>query len=136
MHYSGINVNNHGKFELTDTKLYVPVMTLSTQGNGKLLQQLKTGFRRRINWNKYEYESTAKTRNWSLNQLIDPSLHGVNRLFVSSFVCGAYRRSYKRYFLPTVKIKDCSIMIEFFSVNIVVQHSQIKKSHCRQAPNF
>ena len=37
MYYSVINVNNHGKFEITDTKLYVPVMTLSTQGNGKLL---------------------------------------------------------------------------------------------------
>ena len=114
MYYSDINVNNHGKFEITDTKLYVPGMTLSTQGNGKLLQQLKTDFTRRINWNKYEYESTAKTRNRSLNQLIDPSLHGVNRLFVSSFEYGAYRRSYKRYFLPTVKIKDYNIMIEFF----------------------
>ena len=83
MYYSVINVNNHVKFEITDTKLYVPVMTLSTQGNGKLLQQLKTGFKRRINWNKYEYESTVNTRNRSFNQLIDRSLHGVNRLFVS-----------------------------------------------------
>ena len=41
------------KFEITDTKSYVPVVTLSTQDNAKLLQQLKSGFKRRINWNKY-----------------------------------------------------------------------------------
>ena len=37
-----------------ETKLYVPVVTLSIQGNAKLLQQLKSGFKRTINWNKYE----------------------------------------------------------------------------------
>ena len=40
-------------FEITDTKLYVPVVTLSTKENAKLLQQLKSGFKRVINWNKY-----------------------------------------------------------------------------------
>ena len=42
-----------GKFAITDTTLYVPVVTLSTQDNAKLLQQLKSGFKRTINWNKY-----------------------------------------------------------------------------------
>ena len=42
------------KFKITETKLYVPVVTLSTQDNAKLLQQLKSGFKRTINWNKYE----------------------------------------------------------------------------------
>ena len=41
------------KFKITDTNLYVPVVTLSTQDNEKLLQQLKSGFKRTINWNKY-----------------------------------------------------------------------------------
>ena len=40
-------------FEITDTKLYVPVVTLSTQDNTQLLQQLKSGFKRVISWNKY-----------------------------------------------------------------------------------
>ena len=39
-------------FTITDTKLYVPVVTLSTQENAKLLEQLKSGFTRTINWNK------------------------------------------------------------------------------------
>ena len=45
--------NSAGTFAITDTKLYVPVVTLSTHENTKLLQQLKSGFKRVINWNKY-----------------------------------------------------------------------------------
>ena len=40
-------------FVITDTKLYIPVVTLSTQANAKLLEQLKSGFKRTINLNKY-----------------------------------------------------------------------------------
>ena len=40
-------------FKIADTKRYVPVVTLSSQGNVKLLEQLKLGFKRKINWNKY-----------------------------------------------------------------------------------
>ena len=47
------------KFKITETKLYVPVVTLSTQDNAKLLQQLQFGFKRTINWNKYQ--SSIKT---------------------------------------------------------------------------
>ena len=42
------------KFAITETKLYVPVVTLSTEDNAKLLQQLKSNFKRKITWNKYE----------------------------------------------------------------------------------
>ena len=45
--------NQNATFEITDTKLYVPVVTISTQENTKFLQQLKSGFKRVINWNKY-----------------------------------------------------------------------------------
>ena len=48
------NSTGDGKFKITDTKLYVPVVTLSTQDNLKLLQQLKSSFRRTISWNKYQ----------------------------------------------------------------------------------
>ena len=46
--------NQNTTFEITETKPYVPVITLSTQDNSKLLQQLKSGFKRTINWNKYQ----------------------------------------------------------------------------------
>ena len=80
-------------------------MTLSAQNNAKLLKQLKTGFKRTINWNKYQSEPILQTQNRYLNYLIDPSFQGVNRCFVSSFENDANRRNYKRYFLPIVKIE-------------------------------
>ena len=43
------NSTGTGRFTITDTKLYVPVITLSTQDNAKLLQQFKSGFKRTIN---------------------------------------------------------------------------------------
>ena len=74
-----------GKFTITETKLYVPVVTLSTQDNVKLLQQLKSGFKRTINWNKYESSIKTFAQNRYLNYLINPSFQGVNRLFVLPF---------------------------------------------------
>ena len=48
-------------------RIHVPVVTLSAQDNTKLLQQLKTGFKRIINWNKYQVEAKFKTQNRYLN---------------------------------------------------------------------
>ena len=60
-------------------------MTLSIQNNAKLLQQLKRGFRRTINWNKYQVKVTIQVSNPYLDYLIDPSFQDVNRLFALSF---------------------------------------------------
>ena len=65
---------------------YAPVVTLSTQENIKLFKQLESGFKRTINWNKYLAKTTNQARNRYLDYLIDPSFHGVNRLFVLSFL--------------------------------------------------
>ena len=54
--------NQKPKFTITDTKISVPVVTLSAQDNSKLLQQLKTGFKRTINWNKYQSEPTLQAQ--------------------------------------------------------------------------
>ena len=45
--------NQNPTFTITETILYVPAVTLSTQDNAKLLLQLKSGFKRTISWNKY-----------------------------------------------------------------------------------
>ena len=79
------NSTGAGKFKTTETKLYVPVVALSTQVNAKLLQQLKFGFKRTINWNKHESNIKTFAQNRYLNHLINPSFQGVNRLFVLSF---------------------------------------------------
>ena len=45
---------------ITDTKLYVPIVTLPAQDNARLLQQLNLGFKRTVNWNKYQSKVTIK----------------------------------------------------------------------------
>ena len=66
------------RFTITDTKIYVPVGTLSTQENTKLFQQLKSGFKRVINWNKYSSKPELLTQDQYLNHLVEPSFQGVN----------------------------------------------------------
>ena len=51
---AGTTANQEPKFKINDGKLYVPVVTLSTQDNIKLLKQLEFGFKKTINWNKYQ----------------------------------------------------------------------------------
>ena len=68
------------KFAITEAKLYVPVVTSSAQDNAKLLQQLKSGFKRTINWNKHESSVKTFAQNRYLNYLIDRSFQGVNRI--------------------------------------------------------
>ena len=100
-----------GTFEITDTKLYVPVVTLSTLDNSKLLQQLNSGFKRVISWNKYLSKPTLLRRNPNLNHLIEPSFQGVNRLFVLAFENDTKRTSHSGYYLPNEGFKDHNIMI-------------------------
>ena len=104
--------NQNPGFQINDTKLYVPVVTLSTQENIKLLKQLESGFKRTINWNKYLAKTTNQVQNRYLDFLIDPSFQGVNRLFVLSFKDDDGRQSHKQYYLPTVEIKDYNVMID------------------------
>ena len=73
------------KLKITDTKLYVPVVTLSNQDNTKLLQQLKSSLKRTINWSKYQLNPKTYSQNRYLTHLVDPSFQGVDRLFVLSF---------------------------------------------------
>ena len=106
------NSKGEEKFPITETKLYVPVVTLSTQDNAKLIQQLKSGFKRTINWNKYESSVKTFAQNRYLNYLINPSFQGVNRLFVLSFENENDRTSHSTYYLPKVEIKDYNVMID------------------------
>ena len=103
--------NQNATFAITDTKLYVPVVTLSTQENTKFLQQLKSGFKRVINWNKYLSKPELLAQNPNLNNLVEPSFQGVNRLFVLAFENDDDRTSDDEYYLPTVEIKDYNIVI-------------------------
>ena len=101
--------NQNATFTITDTKLYVPVVSLSTQDNSKLFQQ--SGFKRVVNWNKYLSKPKLLRRNPNLNHLVEPSFQGVNRRFVLAFENDTQKASAKGYYLPNVEIKDCNVMI-------------------------
>ena len=94
------NIANQGAtFTITETKLYVPIITLSTQDNVKLLAQLKSSFKRIINWNKYLSNPELLARN-------------PNRLFLLAFENDTYGTSSKRYNLPGKEKKEYNVMID------------------------
>ena len=86
-------------------------MTLSTQENAKLLQQLKSGFKRVFNWNKYLSKPELLRRNPNLNHLVEPSFQGINGLLALAFEDDTQRTSHSGYYLPNVEIKNNNIMI-------------------------
>ena len=81
---AGTANNRSPTFQINGTKLYVPVVTLSTQENIKLVKQVESGFKRTIFWNMYLAKTTNQARNRYFDYLIDPSFLGVNRLFILS----------------------------------------------------
>ena len=74
--------NQNPSFQINDTKLYVPAVTLSTQENTKLLKQLESGFTRTINWSKYLGKTRNQSQNRYLDYVIDSSVQVVNKQFV------------------------------------------------------
>ena len=109
---AAVNNPTNSTFKITDTQLYVPVVTLSTKNDKTLLEKLTKGFKRTIKLNKYGSEMTNQTQNNNLNYLIDPTFTKVNRLFVLSFENEDDRRSFSKYYVPNVQIKDFNLLID------------------------
>ena len=109
--YPAIVAPSSPTFKMKETKLYVPVVTLSKENVTKLLEQLKQGFKRTIKWNKYRSQMTVQNNNNNLNYLIDPTFNNVNRLFVLSFqrivaennATKDHRDSFPHCYVPNVK---------------------------------
>ena len=125
------------EFQIEDTKLYVPVVTLSKENEIKLLGKLKTGFKRTLKWNKYRSQMSVQNNNSKLNYLIDPTFTNVNRLFVLSFerieennIKKDYRDSFSRYYVPKIQIKDFNVFIDgksFFDLPIKNEEEAYEK---------
>ena len=99
-------------FKITDAKLYIPIVTLKTEDNTKLLSE---GFKRPIYWNEYKVISEKiYAEDGNIRILIDPSWRGINRLFVLSYLRDntSTANSYRKYFLPRIKIKNYNIKID------------------------
>ena len=112
------NLVGNSTFTITDAKLYVPVVTLSTEDNAKLSKLLTEGFKRPVYWNKYKIiPNKTYDENDNIRELLDSSYQGVKRLFVLAYrdQGGANRvtaDSHRRYFLPRVKIQKNNIEID------------------------
>ena len=86
-------------FKITDTKLYVPVVTLSTKDDNNFLEQLKSGFKRTIKWNKYRSEMTNQTKTNHLNNLIDQTFTNCGFTSANKFISLCFTR-YHTIFRP------------------------------------
>ena len=93
---------------------------MSKENDTKLLEQLKTGFKRTIKWNKYRSQMTVQRNNNNLNYLTDPTFTKVNRLFALSFQRIAaennatkdHRDIFSHHYVPNVEIKDFNFLID------------------------
>ena len=111
-------------FKVKETKLHVPVVTLSKENDTKLFYipfycSLKSGFKRTIKWNKYRSQMTIQPQNNNLNYLIDPTFTNVNRLFAFSFqrIAGEnnttkdHRDSFSHYYVPNSEQKTSKLQL-------------------------
>ena len=125
------------EFQIKDTKLYVPVVTLSKENNAKVLEKLKSGFKRTMKWNKYRSQMTIQNNNNNLNYLIDPTFRNVNRLFALSFkrieennLKKDYRDSFSHYYVQKIQIKDYNVLIDgksFFNLPVKTEEEAFEK---------
>ena len=88
---------------------------MSKENDTKLLEQLKSGFKRTIKLNKYRSQITIQPQNNNLNYLIDPTFTNINKLFVLSFTrtnAVDDRDSFSDYYVPDGGIKDFNVLID------------------------
>ena len=132
-------------FTITDTKLYVPIVTLKTEDNKKLSKLLSKGFKRSIYWNKYEIIFKNYDDNEYIRERLDASFQGVNKLFVLTYERGnniTNENSYRRYFVPRRRIKNYNIEIDgrnFYDQPIndsIKQYDEIRKISTGQGDDY
>ena len=114
------NAGKSAKLEITDAKLHVPIVTLSTKDSANLRKQLNEEFKRFFYWNRYETKAVAVIEKGKyLYELLNASFHGVGRLFVRAYVIAAGAkddeadiRNNKKYFLLGGEIKNYNVLME------------------------
>ena len=119
------SAGNSAKFEITDIKLHVPIVTLSTIDSANLAKQLNEGFKRSVYWNSYETKpAKVIEQGKNIYELLNASFQGVKRLFVPAYFIAAPAeaggntddragiKSNKKYFLPRAEIKNYNVLID------------------------
>ena len=132
---------NSAKFEITDAKLHVPIVTLSTKDNVNLKKQVSDGFKRSVYWNNYQTISArVMNKGTDIYELLSASFQVVRRLFVLAYVVaadatnnGAGIKYNKKYFLPRREIEHYNVLIDgrnFYDQPIndsIKQYIQVRK---------
>ena len=132
-------------FTITDTKLYVPIVTLSAEDNVKLSKLLGEGSKRSIYWNLYRViPNKTYNANKYIRKLLDSSYQGVKRLFVLAYDNANVitPNSHKRYFLPRTKIKNYNIETDERNFSdqaindIIKQYHEVRKVSTGQDDDY
>ena len=141
--------NNVVSFKINDTKLHIPIVTLSTKDNTSLTKKLNEGFKRTVYWNRYKTipDSIATAAADPYTKILDASFEGVNRLFVLAFASGGNnnpptRNGYRKYYLPRVDTTKYNVLIggrNFYDQPIndkVRQYDEIRKIATGKGDNY
>ena len=148
-----LTVANTATFKITYAKLYVRIVTLSAEDNEKLSKLSSDGFNRYIYWNKYKVidnivvQIVAQNQEKNIKELLDSSCQGVKRLFVLGYdnTVGDNQvsvDSYKKYFLPRVKMENYNIEIDgkmFYDqpiYDLLKQYDEIRKISTGQGDDY
>ena len=140
-------------FKITDAKRYVPIVTLPVEDNAKLTKLLNEGFKRSIYWNKYKVtpnkivEIGTANSQYYIRELLDSSWQGVKRLFILAYDNTAGNNqvsfdSYKKYFLPRMKIDKYNIEIDgrnFYDQpinDLINQCDEVRKISTEQGDDY
>ena len=107
-------------FTITEARLYVPIVTLSSKDTSHLSKLLSKGFKRSVFWNKYHVKDTERTvaNGDTIRILVDASFQGMHRLFVLPFTAAdqpantAYKDSYRKFYLPRTNITNYNAIID------------------------
>ena len=134
-------------FTITNAKIYVLVVTLSTEDNARLTKLLSKGFESSVYWNKYKViPNKAYNRHDYVRELLDASYQGVKRLFVLAYDntgdTPVTVDSHRKYFLPRTKIENYSIEIDgrnFYDQpinDLIKQYDEIRKISTGQDDDY
>ena len=134
------SAGDSAKFAITDAKLHVPIVTLSTKDSANLTKQLNEGFKRSVYWNSYETKpAKVIEQGKNIYELLNASFQGVKRLFVLAYFIAdggndeAGIKSNKKYFLPRGEIKNYNVLIDgrnFYDQpinDLIKQYDEIRK---------
>ena len=144
------SARDSAKFKITDAKLHVPIVTLSTKDNVNLTKQLSNGFKRSVYWNSYQtIPAKVIDKGTNIYELLSASFQGVKRLFVLCYIIAASAANNKagiknnrKYFLPRAKVENYNVLIDgrnFYdpAINdLIKQYDEVRKVSTEQGDDY